>query len=95
MTEIEQKIQMVKDVAEALKKVDRISVEDINYDVFTSKWGYREEYLVITYKGGAIAARNCAGDSCAAVFEEIAKLIYGGYYDEVRTYQELKAEAIK
>lgn len=94
MTELEQKITMVKEIGETLSKIDRMSIVKMEYDVFTIR-GYREEYLVVTYNGGAIAARNCSGDSCYAVFEEIAKLANGGYYDEVATYREFKAMADK
>ena len=47
------------------------------------------EYLVVTYRGGAIAVRNCKANSISADLREIAKLANGGYYDEVEWFREL------
>ena len=50
------------------------------------------EYLVVTYRGGAIAVRNCKANSISADLREIAKLANGGYYDEVEWFRELVAK---
>lgn len=88
--EIKEKISFVRSIGNAIGKY-RVCVESLDYDVFFDKDGMRREYLVVTYKGGAIAARNCRGNSLFAIFEEITHLFNGGYYDEVSTYQNLKA----
>ena len=43
-----------------------------------------KEYLVVTYDGGAIGVRSCNCDSFTAIFEELTKMLDGGYYDEVQ-----------
>lgn len=68
------------------------SIEKLDYDIFYVD-DTLYEYLVVTYDGGAIAARNCYGDSLSAIFDEIARLFNGGYYDEVSDYLVLKKKA--
>lgn len=60
------------------------SVREIKYYVFENGI----EYVVLEFKGGAICARNCTGSSQVAVFQEIAKMLNGGYYEEVKYFKE-------
>lgn len=69
------------------------SIEKLDYDIFYVG-DIQYEYLVVTYNGGAIAARNCYGDSLSAIFDEIARLFNGGYYDEVSDYLTLKRKSV-
>lgn len=46
------------------------------------------DFLVITFKGGALSVRNITGNSRKAILGEISKLVYG-YYTEVAKYQDL------
>ena len=67
-----------------IKKIEyRVFRYDFLKDKFDGK-AYYQEYLVITYDGGALGVRSCNGDSFAAIFEELAKMLDGGYYDEVK-----------
>ena len=52
---------------------------------------YYQEYLVVTFSGGAKSVRNANANSNTANFREIGKLIDGGYYDEVEAYNKLEA----
>lgn len=94
------KINFVRGIEEVIKaplyqrgdeKVSVIpQIEHVEYVVHvhkTHEWD--EEHLVVTYKGGAQAVRNCGGTSCAGIFAEIAKLLDGGYYDEVEHFNHL------
>ena len=38
----------------------------------------------VYYEGGAIGVRTVNATSCGAIFQEIGKLLFGGYYEEVR-----------
>lgn len=67
----------------------RTSIFEIEYDVFATKYGIHE-YIVITFNGGGKNVRNCEGNSLTAVFREIGKLLNGGYYDELGSYEKLK-----
>lgn len=64
-------------------------IEKIELDIFTSN-GYREEYIVVTFRGGHISVRNAAANSLTANIGELALLLNGDYYKEVETYKELK-----
>ncbi len=87
------KKNFVDRVAYAICGQHRIAYNEIHYEV----WQDNEmednyfEVLRVVYDGGAEAIRTVLGDSEPAIFEEIAKLIYGGYYDEVHAYKELVA----
>ena len=70
------------------------AVESIDYEVYEDG-SYYKEYLIIHYNGGAITARNCTGNSAAAVFQEIARYLNSGYYDEILTYNTYKSNNIR
>lgn len=90
---LKEKVDFVNKISKALEKNDKLSIDHITYDVFVTKYDILCEYLVVTYKGGACAVRVCNGNSLSAIFDEIAKLFNGGYYDEVHEYREYKLES--
>lgn len=51
------------------------------------------EYIVVTFRGGNISVRNVYADSLNLMINELAKLLNGGYYDEVDAYNALKNKA--
>lgn len=75
------------------------SVASVEYEVYHKKindvMDYYQEYLVVTFSGGAISVRVANGNSNTANFREIGKLIDGGYYSEVRDYNELEESGFK
>ena len=84
------KKMFVDRVACAICGQNRIAVEKLTYEVYETKTGSSyEEFIKVVYKGGAIAVRTVFATSEPYIFKEIAKLIEGGYYDEVRWYTEL------
>ncbi len=48
------------------------------------------EYIVVRFVGGEISVRNATHNSLTANIAELAKLLNGGYYDEVEDYIGLK-----
>ena len=92
-TELNKKRLFVEALSQAFNKSVGHSIEKLDYDVFYVG-DIQYEYLVVTYDGGAIAARNCRGDSLSAIFGEIARLFNGGYYDEVSDYLALKGKSV-
>jgi len=54
-----------------------------------------QEMLVVHYGKGAYAARNATHNSNAANFREIGRLLDGGYYDEVKSLEDLEATAYR
>ena len=92
-TELNKKRLFVEALSQAFNESVGHSIEKLDYDVFYVD-DILYEYLVITYDGGAIAARNCCGDSLSDIFDEIARLFNGGYYDEVSDYLTLKGKSV-
>ena len=92
-TELNKKRLFVEALSQAFNESVGHSIEKLDYDIFYVD-DIRYEYLVVTYDGGAIAARNCCGDSLSAIFGEIARLFNGGYYDEVSDYLALKGKSV-
>ena len=62
---------------------------------YDPKHGRVEEMLTVTYHGGAVAARGANINSVGADLREVAKLIDGGYYDEVEKLEWLEKEAFE
>ena len=88
------KKNFVDRVAYAICGQPRIAIEKLTYEVWVDVDNNDNyfEIIKIIYNGGAMTIRTVLGDSESAIFEEVAKLIYGGYYDEVRSYRELTTE---
>ena len=91
MTEYAKKADFIKAlnpvVSDAISNISNIAYEV--YENVTAEHAWFKEYLVVTYLGGAKAVRNCTGNSLSANFQELAKLLDGGYYDEVAYYSSL------
>jgi hypothetical protein len=96
---IEERIKMYKSKKAFINKLSEAfeysstSVMSVDYEVYQKEIDqnntYFAEYVIVTFVGGAISVRSANGNSDSANFKEIAKLIDGGYYDEVRFYQTL------
>ena len=86
----DEKILFIEKINESLKVLKYCSIENVKLDIFEHKVYGTQEYLVITFKGGAISVRNCCGNSSLANLEEFTKMQFGGYYCEVERYKELK-----
>ena len=67
-------------------------IRSIELDIFKTENGKTHEYIVVTFRGGAISVRNANINSMSANLRELSKLVNGGYYNEVETYQNLKGE---
>lgn len=93
MIDLAKKQLFVEALSQAFNESVGHSIEKLDYDIFYVD-DIQYEYLVVTYDGGAIAARNCYGDSLSAIFDEIARLFNGGYYDEVSDYLTLKRKSV-
>lgn len=66
------------------------TIEAIEYDVLATE-NDLFEFVVVTYRGGAIAAVETSASSLTAIFQAVAKVVNGGYYDEVAKYEKIKA----
>lgn len=82
---MEKKVNFVKELSEAIIKVQE-NVTGIEYRIYQNiepgHEDWAEEYLIINYRGGARTVRNCYGNSCYAILEEISKYLEHGYYNE-------------
>lgn len=52
-----------------------------------------KEYLVVHYRGGAWAARHSTVNSNSANFQEVSRMLNGGYYGENDRIEELERKA--
>ncbi|MCQ2076742.1 MAG: hypothetical protein MJZ20_06895 [Bacteroidaceae bacterium] len=95
------KVDLINRVNNAITGVDftgheRSGIVSCKYEVFyEEKYDHFQEYLVVTYFGGAIAARTCNINSHSAILRELSNMLDGGYYDEVKDYQKCAAENVK
>jgi hypothetical protein len=99
---INEKIEMYKnkkafidDISKAFEvRSEKTGIVSIEYEVY-SKEDYVTEYLVVNFVGGAKSVRCANGNSHSANYQEIGKLIDGGYYTELRTYNSLVERGFK
>ena len=71
------------------------NVDSIDYSVLTkvideSTTDYRE-FIIVTFTSGTRSIRTISGNSNNANFKEIGNLIDGGYYEEIKYYEDLLA----
>ena len=82
----------IRQVGEALALYARSSVAKVDLEFYENKEsGAIQEYLVVTFDGGAISVRSANINSDTANFRELGNLIDGGYYSEVKDYREMVA----
>lgn len=86
---MENKKEFVEKVSQAI--VGNVpSIVKVEYEkYYRMDKGWTQEYIVIYFKGGAISVRNVNVTSCGAIFQEIGRLLFGGYYQEVEDRQHL------
>lgn len=73
----------------------RMGIMYVEYELYRKTDDNRDyfvEFVVVTYDGGGEAARCVNGNSHSAIFQELGKLLYGGYYDEMPHYKALAEE---
>ena len=97
LNSLQEKHTFIQQVSAAFEmKPKGSTVEAVNFEVYVKDFGENRihvvEYLVVHFVGGAISVRNVSGNSNIANFRELAKLVGGGYYDEVRDYTEIANE---
>ena len=81
------KIKFVKELGDVISKYHG-GVKLVDYIVFEHKEKEQEEeFLVITYEGGAKSIRNCTGNSFSAIFDELSKYLDTGYYNELEYFK--------
>lgn len=81
-------------VSEAIVGQPHVPVTNVELQVWSDdpKKEFYDEFIIVTYSGGAIAVRIATGNSNTANFQELANMIRGGYYDEVKGYREMVAD---
>ena len=89
------KLAFVKELSKAVSGEIGGIFESVNYVVAYPTTGntecWVEEYLVVTYSGGAVQARNCSCNSNAAILIELAKMVFSSqvYPEDTRAFSEL------
>lgn len=99
----DQKMQMYRGKKRFIDHISKVfedeslmsNVERVDYEVYSklSPDGHDTwytEFAVVTFVGGGKSVRVISGNSNNANFREIAKLIDGGYYDELEFYKRVK-----
>lgn len=70
------------------------NVAKVEYEVYRrvvdSETTYYTEFAVVTFVGGGKSVRVISGNSNNTNFQEIGKLINGGYYEELEFYKRVK-----
>ena len=68
------------------------SIEGVSYEVYFKDYGEGrtdfKEWIIVHFTGGGKSVKIVSGNSNIANFKVIGSLLGGGYYAEVRTYQE-------
>lgn len=101
-----EKFEMYKSKESFIAYIDRAfkahpensSIAKVEYEVFEKELNddkYFQEFIVVTFNGGARSVRNANCNSNMANLVELGKLVKGGYYDEVEYYNSLTKNGFK
>ena len=83
---LREKWEFVKNLSRAISgKIP--NVEKLEYKAF-QKEEWIQEFVIITFVGGAISPINVNGTSCGGILQSVARHIFGGYYDCVEMYND-------
>lgn len=89
----QEKKDFIDRISEAFQNTKGSTVESINYEVYENQeHGWYEEFVIITFFGGAISPFSANGNSNLANFQQIAVRCLGGYYNEVDFYKKCFSE---
>lgn len=94
----------VLELVQKANLVDRISyaiagqyghkeIVSVRYEVYEHDNGDLQEWIIITFIGGGILARNSNMNSGSAICREIFRYVNGGYYDEVDGYLKMTKDS--
>ena len=90
------KKEFVADISKAFESRSyKTGIVSIEYEVYRKTDDNRDyfaEFLVVTFEGGGKSVRSANGNSHIANYQELGKLLLGGYYDEIRAYDALTEE---
>lgn len=103
---IEEKLKMYREKRQFVYEISMTfikvpgghSVDGVLYEVFfrnTEHGTEIAEWITVQYKGGAEAHRMAHGNSNAANFQEVAKMLDGGCYEYNSWYERLSSEGWK
>lgn len=97
---MEEKIEMYRDKKKFVENINEVfqmephcpSVEGVSYEVYMKNYGEGRidirEWVIVHFTGGGKSVKVVSGNSNIANFGVIGSMLSGGYYAEVRTYQE-------
>lgn len=74
--ELIRKIAFVKGLSPAIS-FGMQNIKSVEYVVFLAEENkdWYTEFVVVHYLGGAVQARDCTGNSCSAIFNEIGTML--------------------
>lgn len=93
MTEsIKKKVKFVEGMSNSITPFIT-GITKVEYVVFKhNEHGHYQEFVVITYNGGARTVRNCNGNSYSAILDEINRYINSGYYSELEFFHDFEID---
>lgn len=87
---MQKKVNCVKELSAIIPKYVS-NVLGMTYEVYEYEdQRSQREFVIINYVGGGYSVRDCTGNSCSAIVEEIATKLNSGYYEDIQWYEGVK-----
>lgn len=83
------KKELVKDLAEVYKKILYSNILNIELKRYMYKDGGYQEFVMLTWKNGAISTANNNANSLSATARNVARMLDGGVYENLDLYEEI------
>ena len=106
MLTVEERMHMYRGKKRFIEHISKVfedeylmsNVTKVDYEVYSKlspdgSTTWYTEFAVVTFVGGGKSVRTISGNSNNTNFQEIGKLINGGYYDELDYYNKVKSNA--
>lgn len=83
------KKKMVNDLAEVYKRIARSDIADIELKKYKNAEGHACEFVLLTWRNGAISTANNNANSIGSTARNVARMIDGGVYENLDKYKEI------
>ena len=83
------KKKMVSDLTEVYRNIIYSDIDTIELKKYKNAEGYSQEFILLTWKNGAISTANNNMNSITATARNVARMIDGGVYENLDTYRKI------
>ena len=83
------KKELVKELSKVYRKIASVYIDTIEVKKYKNKKGTEYEFILLTWKNGAISTANNDMNSLSATARNVARMLDGGVYENLEFYKRI------